>query len=69
MRPRWKALYVVARKHGLGSAEAEDAVQGFVTRLLEGDVLERLDAPSGSRGDFCRSGIPVARTLLNTDHG
>lgn len=55
VRPRWKALYVVARKQGLGPAEAEDAVQGFVTRLLEGDVLERLDPGKGRLRAYLRT--------------
>ncbi len=55
VRPRWKALYVVARKHGLAPAEAEDAVQGFVTRLLEGDVLERLDPGKGRLRAYLRT--------------
>jgi RNA polymerase sigma-70 factor (ECF subfamily) len=55
VRPRWKALYVVARKHGLAAAEAEDAVQGFVTRLLEGDVLERLDPGKGRLRSYLRT--------------
>jgi DNA-directed RNA polymerase specialized sigma24 family protein len=53
--PRWKALYVVARKQGLGAEQAEDAVQGFVTRLLEGDVLERLDPGKGRLRSYLRS--------------
>ncbi len=55
VRPRWKALYVVARKHGLAPAEAEDAVQGFVTRLLEGDVLARLDPGKGRLRAYLRT--------------
>ena len=55
VRPRWKALYVVARKHGLAAAEAEDAVQGFVARLLEGDVLERLDPGKGRLRAYLRT--------------
>jgi RNA polymerase sigma-70 factor (ECF subfamily) len=55
VRPRWKALYVVARKHGLAPAEAEDAVQGFVTRLLEGDVLARLDPGRGRLRSYLRT--------------
>lgn len=55
VRPRYKALYVVARKHGLPPAEAEDAVQGFVTRLLEGDVLERLDPGKGRLRGYLRT--------------
>ena len=45
--PRWKALYVLARKRGLAPAEAEDAVQSFLTRLIEGDVLSKLDPQRG----------------------
>jgi hypothetical protein len=55
VRPRWKALYVVARKLGLGGSEAEDAVQGFVARLLEGDVLERLDPGKGRLRSYLRT--------------
>jgi RNA polymerase sigma-70 factor (ECF subfamily) len=55
VRPRWKALYVLARKQGLAPAEAEDAVQGFVTRLLEGDVLERLDPGKGRLRSYLRT--------------
>jgi DNA-directed RNA polymerase specialized sigma24 family protein len=55
VRPRYKALYVVARKHGLSPAAAEDAVQGFVTRLLEGDVLERLDPGKGRLRGYLRA--------------
>lgn len=53
--PRYKALYVVARKHGLSAERAEDAVQGFVTRLLEGDVLERLDPGKGKLRSYLRT--------------
>jgi len=55
VRPRWKPLYVVARKHGLAPAEAEDAVQGFIARLLEGDLLERLDPSKGRLRGYLRS--------------
>jgi RNA polymerase sigma factor (sigma-70 family) len=55
VRPRWRALYVVARKQGLAEAEAEDAVQGFVERLLEGDVLERLDPGKGRLRSYLRT--------------
>ena len=47
VRPRWKALYVLARKRGLAPAEAEDAVQGFLARLIEGDILDKLDPGRG----------------------
>jgi RNA polymerase sigma-70 factor (ECF subfamily) len=55
VRPRWKALYVVARKHGLAPDAAEDAVQGFVQRLLEGDVLQRLDPGKGRLRAYLRT--------------
>jgi RNA polymerase sigma-70 factor (ECF subfamily) len=45
--PRWKALYVLARKRGLAAPEAEDAVQSFLTRLIEGDVVAKLDPARG----------------------
>jgi len=46
-RSRWRALYVYARRRGLSSNEAEDAVQGLLVRLLEQDFLERLDPERG----------------------
>lgn len=55
VKPRWKALYVVARQRGLDAAQAEDAVQGFVTRLLEGDVLDRLDPGKGKLRSYLRT--------------
>lgn len=55
LRPRWKALYVLARKQGLGLSEAEDAVQGFIACLLEGDVLERLDPGKGRLRSYLRT--------------
>lgn len=55
VRPRWRALYVVARSQGLLPAAAEDAVQGFIERLLEGDVLERLDPGKGRLRAYLRT--------------
>jgi DNA-directed RNA polymerase specialized sigma24 family protein len=55
VRPRWKAIYVLARKHGLGPTEAEDAVQGFMTRLLEGELLLRLDPGKGRLRSYLRT--------------
>lgn len=55
VRPRWKALYVVARKNGLLPSAAEDAVQGFVERLLSGEVLERLDPGKGRLRSYLRT--------------
>lgn len=55
VRPRWKALYVLARKRGLPPAEAEDAVQSFLTRLIEGDLLARLDPARGRLRSYLRT--------------
>ncbi len=52
LRPRWRPLYIVARKHGLDPASADDAVQSFLARLLEAesgsDLLVRLDPERGT---------------------
>ena len=50
VRPRWRPLYVLARKHGLDTTGADDAVQSFLARLLEpnNDFLARLDPSLGS---------------------
>jgi len=50
VRPRWRPLYLLARKHGLDSASADDAVQSFLVRLLDpdNDFLARLDPSLGS---------------------
>jgi RNA polymerase sigma-70 factor (ECF subfamily) len=50
VRPRWRPLYVLARKHGLDATAAGDAVQSFLARLLEpnNDFLARLDPSLGS---------------------
>jgi DNA-directed RNA polymerase specialized sigma24 family protein len=53
--PRWKALYVLARKQGLAAPDAEDAVQGFLARLIEGDVLSRLDPGRGRLRAYLRT--------------
>jgi RNA polymerase sigma factor (sigma-70 family) len=53
--PRWRALYVLARKRGLPAAEAEDAVQGFLAHLIEGDLLARLDPQRGRLRSFLRT--------------
>ena len=53
--PRWKALYVLARKQGLAAPEAEDAVQSFLTRLIEGDLLAKLDPARGRLRAYLRT--------------
>ena len=55
VRPRWRALYAVARAQGLAPADAEDAVQGFVTHILEGDLLERVDPGKGRLRSYLRT--------------
>ncbi len=55
MQPRWRALYAVARAQGLAPEDAEDAVQGFVAHVLEGDLLERLDPGKGRLRSYLRT--------------
>lgn len=58
VRPRWKALYVLARQHGLAPAAAEDAVQSFLARLVEVDMellLGRLDPAQGSLRSYLKT--------------
>ncbi len=53
--PRWGALLVLARRKGLPQPQAEDAVQSFVVRLVEGDLLERLDPGRGRLRAYLRT--------------
>jgi RNA polymerase sigma-70 factor (ECF subfamily) len=53
--PRWKALYVLARKQGLAGPDAEDAVQSFLARLIEGDLLNKLDPGRGRLRAYLRT--------------
>jgi DNA-directed RNA polymerase specialized sigma24 family protein len=55
--PRWKAFYVLARKQGLAAAEAEDAVQSFVLRIVEGDLLDRLDPGKGRLRAYLKTAL------------
>jgi RNA polymerase sigma-70 factor (ECF subfamily) len=55
--PRWRALYVLARKRGLAPAEAEDAVQSFLARLIEGDLIFRADPARGRLRTFLRAAL------------
>jgi RNA polymerase sigma-70 factor (ECF subfamily) len=57
VRPRYKALYAIARKRGLSESEAEDAVQGFLTQLLEGDLLSRLDPEKGRLRSYLKTAL------------
>lgn len=43
----WYPLYAYARRRGSSREEAEDLVQGFVTGLLEGDLLSAADPDRG----------------------
>ena len=53
--PRWRALFALARKQGLAPAEAEDAVQSFLARLIESDLLFRADPARGRLRTFLRT--------------
>lgn len=53
--PRWRALFALARKQGLTPAEAEDAVQSFLARLMEDDLLFRADPARGRLRTFLRT--------------
>ena len=59
MAPRWKALYVLARKRGLAPAEAEDAVQGFLARMIEGDSLPGWIPGAGGCAPTSRPPLPT----------
>jgi len=60
---RWKALYVLGRKKGLGREQAEDAVQSFFERLLGGDLFERLEPSRGRLRAYLRTAFQ--RHLIN----
>jgi len=61
--PRWNALYALARRRGLAAAQAEDAVQGFIERLVKGDVIERLDPERGKLRAYLKTAF--SRHLVN----
>jgi RNA polymerase sigma factor (sigma-70 family) len=46
-RSYWPALYGYARRQGLSPHDAEDATQGFFTRLLEKDYLQAVQRERG----------------------
>jgi RNA polymerase sigma-70 factor (ECF subfamily) len=48
----WYPLYAFVRRKGYGSADAEDLVQGFFARLLDGDRLSGLDPRKGTLRAF-----------------
>lgn len=53
----WKPLYFFVRRRGLSAEAAEDAVQGFIAHLLEGDILQRLDPQRGRLRGYLRTAI------------
>jgi RNA polymerase sigma-70 factor (ECF subfamily) len=61
--PRWRALYVLARRQGLPSAQAEDAVQSFLARAVEGDLLLKADPARGKLRAFL--GVAFRNHLAN----
>jgi DNA-directed RNA polymerase specialized sigma24 family protein len=61
--PRWNALYVLGRRKGLGREQAEDAVQSFFERLLDGDLFERLEPSRGRLRSYLRTAFQ--RHLIN----
>ncbi len=63
LAPRWGALYALARKRGLQSDVAEDAVQSFAERLLESDAIERLDPARGRLRSYLAAAF--SRHLVN----
>jgi DNA-directed RNA polymerase specialized sigma24 family protein len=66
VRPRWKALYVLARQR-LAPMDAEDAVQSFLARLVsappEEAFVRRLDPEQGSLRAYLKAAF--ARHLIN----
>jgi RNA polymerase sigma-70 factor (ECF subfamily) len=60
---RFHALYVLGRKKGLGREQAEDAVQSFFERLLDGELLERLEPSRGRLRAYLRTAFQ--RHLIN----
>jgi DNA-directed RNA polymerase specialized sigma24 family protein len=63
--PRWKALYVLARKKGLSREQAEDAVQSFIERIVGGDLIERLDPSRGRLRAYLRTAFAHHLTNLH----
>jgi len=53
----WKPLYFYVRRKGLDVEAAKDAVQGLLTKLLEKEVLERLDPEKGRLRSFLKTSM------------
>jgi RNA polymerase sigma-70 factor (ECF subfamily) len=57
IRAYWFPLYAYLRRQGLAAEEAEDTVQGFLTRLLEKQDLARIDREKGKFRSFLLASI------------
>lgn len=53
----WFPLYAYVRRRGIGSADAQDVVQGFFTRLLEKNTLADVTAERGRFRSFLLTAI------------
>lgn len=53
----WEPLYCYLRRKGMAPADAEDAVQGFLTRMLQRDFLTNLDPERGRLRYYLRSAL------------
>jgi DNA-directed RNA polymerase specialized sigma24 family protein len=56
-REAWRPLYAFARRWGCSQPDAEDAVQGFITSLLERDSLRNVAPGSGRFRSFLLGGM------------
>lgn len=67
----WLPLFAYARRRGLNPEDAQDAVQGFLGRLFEGDRLAGVTVEGGRFRDFLRCGLErylIGRHRTNTRH-
>jgi RNA polymerase sigma-70 factor (ECF subfamily) len=53
----WTPLYCFARRKGLDVDSAQDAVQGFIARLLERDAIARVDPARGRFRSYLRTAL------------
>lgn len=53
----WKPVYFYVRRSGHGVEAAKDLTQEFFARLLERDVVDRLDEARGSFRSFLMTGV------------
>jgi RNA polymerase sigma-70 factor (ECF subfamily) len=53
----WTPLYCFARRRGLDAEAAQDAVQSFLTRLLERDAIARADPARGRFRAYLRTAL------------